>query len=85
MKKSILKVHPADNIIVALRDLSKGEEVKMDGHTYTVSEDIPAKHKFTETNLEPGDTLTMYGVLVVKAQSPIHAGAKLSTSNVNHS
>ncbi len=71
MKKSILKVHPADNVIVALRDLLQGEEVNLDGRTYTLAENIPAKQKFTETSLAPGDQLTMYGVLVGKAQVDI--------------
>lgn len=84
MKKSILKVHATDNVIVALRDLAKGEKVQLDGHTYTLAEDIPAKHKFTENNLNAGDSITMYGVLVGKAQSAIPAGARISTSNVKH-
>ncbi len=84
MKKSILKVHPDDNVIVALRDLAKGEEVQLTGHRYTLAEDIPAKHKFTEAHLAPGDELTMYGVLVGKAQTDIPAGARISTGNVKH-
>jgi altronate hydrolase len=84
MKKSILKVHPNDNVIVALRDLAKGEEVQLNGHRYTLAEDIPAKHKFTEATLAPGDRLTMYGVLVGKAQTEIPAGARISTGNVKH-
>jgi altronate hydrolase len=84
MKKSILKVHPDDNVIVALRDLAKGEEVRLNGHSYTVVEDIPAKHKFAEYTFAPGDRLKMYGVLVGKAQTEIPAGARISTSNVKH-
>jgi altronate hydrolase len=84
MKKSILKVHPDDNVIVALRDLAKGEEVRLNGHSYTVVEDIPAKHKFAEYTFAPGDKLKMYGVLVGKAQTEIPAGARISTSNVKH-
>ncbi|WP_207497229.1 UxaA family hydrolase [Aridibaculum aurantiacum] len=84
MKKSILKVHPADNVIVALRDIAKGEQVQLNDQTYTVVEDIPAKHKFTEADLQPGDELHMYGVLVGKAQEAIPAGARISTSNVKH-
>lgn len=84
MKKSILKVHPDDNVIVALQDLSKGEEVRLNGYSYTLVEDIPAKHKFTEAHLAPGDKLTMYGVLVGKAQTDIPAGARISTGNVKH-
>ena len=84
MKKSILKVHPADNVIVALRDIAKNEEVELDGRTYKIVEDIPAKHKFTEADLLPGEELHMYGVLVGKAQTAIPAGARISTSNVKH-
>jgi altronate hydrolase len=84
MKKSILKVHPDDNVIVALRDLAKGEEVFLNGHSYTLAEDIAAKHKFTEHDLSAGDSLTMYGVLVGKAQKEIPAGTRISTGNVKH-
>ena len=84
MKKNVLKVHPADNVIVALRDLAKDELVELNGRTYKIAETIPAKHKFTETPLEPGETITMYGVLVGKASEPIAAGARISTSNVKH-
>jgi altronate hydrolase len=84
MKKSILKVHPGDNVVVALRDLAKGETLQLNGSTYTLVEDIPAKHKFTEAPLAVGDTLQMYGVLVGKANQPIPAGARISTANVKH-
>jgi altronate hydrolase len=84
MKKSVLKVHPADNVIVALRDLSKGEEVQLNGRTYTLAEDIAAKHKFTEHDFKTGDKIIMYGVLVGKVQYDIHAGTRISTSNVKH-
>ncbi len=84
MKKSILKVHPNDNVIVALRDLSKGEEVGLNGHSYTLAEDIAAKHKFTEHDFFAGDSIIMYGVLVGKAQTHIPAGTRISTSNVKH-
>lgn len=84
MKKSILKVHPSDNVIVALRDLAKGEQVAMNGQSYIVAENIDAKHKFTERDLAAGDNITMYGVLVGKAQYNIPAGTRISTTNVKH-
>lgn len=84
MKKSILKVHSKDNVIVALRDLAKGEQVALNGYSYTLTEDVAAKHKFTEHNLVPGDHIIMYGVLVGKAQTEIAAGTRISISNVKH-
>ncbi|HJT74568.1 MAG TPA: UxaA family hydrolase, partial [Chitinophaga sp.] len=76
----ILKVHPQDNVIVALTDLKKGETIEQ----YTLTEDIPAKHKFTETALSPGDAITMYGVLVGRAKEALPAGSRISVSNVKH-
>jgi altronate hydrolase len=84
MKNSVLKVHPADNVIVALRDLAKGEVVTLNKENYTLLENIPAKHKFTATSLQPGDAVTMYGVLVGKANEPIAQGMRISTSNIKH-
>ncbi|MBK7870306.1 MAG: altronate dehydratase [Saprospiraceae bacterium] len=81
---TILKIHPADNVIVALTNLKKGETVRLDGEEYYLLEDIPAKHKFVTEDLNAGDPVTMYGVLVGKAQNFILKGGLISTSNVKH-
>jgi altronate hydrolase len=84
MKKKVLKVHEDDNVVVALTNLSKGETVSLNGQDYTLQEDITAKHKFVATDLNAGDSIIMYGVLVGKAQSPIKKGGLISTANVKH-
>lgn len=84
MKQRIIKVHPADNVLVALVDLKAGENVEYKGDTYTVTDFIPAKHKFAVTDIPEGGEIIMYGVLVGKAQSPIPVGGLLSTGNVVH-
>lgn len=84
MKQLVLKVHPADNVIVALADLPKSEPVQWNGSVYHLAEPIPAKHKFTTTDLQEGDPITMYGVLVGKAKHFIPAGSRISTENVKH-
>ncbi len=84
MKKIVLKVHPADNVIVALTDLKKGQQVALAGDTYLLAEDIPAKHKFTISDLQEGDPVTMYGVLVGKAKTFIPRGSRIATGNVKH-
>ncbi|XZF16291.1 UxaA family hydrolase [Chitinophagaceae bacterium MMS25-I14] len=84
MKQNILKVHPHDNVIVALTDLKKGEQVQLDGHTYTLAEDIPAKHKFTTEAIPVGGNIHMYGVLVAKAARDLQPGERISTENVKH-
>jgi altronate hydrolase len=84
MAQSILKVHPDDNMVVALRSLSAGETVQLDNDTYVLPEPIGAKHKFAAVAFEPGDPLYMYGVLVGKATQPIAKGAWINTKNVHH-
>lgn len=84
MKKRILKVHPKDNVLVALADLVKGEEVVYEGESYLLTDNVPAKHKFTTTDLAAGDKVIMYGVLVGKAQIDIPVGSILTTGNIKH-
>lgn len=84
MNHRITKVHPDDNVLVALVNLEEGETVNYNGSEYTLPGRIPAKHKFVTADLQPGDTITMYGVLVGKAQHPIPKGGVITTSNVKH-
>ncbi len=84
MKRTVLKVHPGDNIIVALKDFKKKDEVVFNGKTYQLLEDIPVKHKFAALNFEKGAEIIMYGVKVGKAKQPIAKGERISTDNVVH-
>ena len=84
MKQRVLKVHPEDNIIVALDTLNKGETISFKDLNIDLVEDISPKHKFTEVALSKGDSLFMYGVLVGKAQYDIPAGSMITTFNVKH-
>ncbi len=84
MNKNVLKVHPSDNVIVALTNLPKGGTVMYDNIEYTLQDDITAKHKFLTHELQPGDPVIMYGVLVGKARQAIPRGGLISTSNIMH-
>jgi len=84
MVTRILKIHPNDNVLVALQDLAKGETIIHDGHEYTLQDDIHAKHKFFMQDMNPGDPIMMYGVLVGKAQHFILKGGLMDTENTKH-
>ncbi len=81
---NLMKVHPKDNIIVALQDFEAGQAVYLDGQSYILKENIPVKHKFSAADLKPGDFIYMYGVQVGKAVQPIPTGARITTNNVKH-
>ncbi|WP_423146218.1 UxaA family hydrolase [Rubrolithibacter danxiaensis] len=84
MKTRIVKIHPADNAVVALTDIAAGENLTLGNETYLIKDPIPAKHKFASSDLLKGDDVIMYGVLVGKTQTDIPAGGLLSINNVKH-
>lgn len=84
MSTRVLKIHPADNVLVALTDLKAGEQISYNGTSTTLEENIPAKHKFVYQPMPANADIIMYGVLVGKATKPIAAGCSVNTQNVKH-
>ncbi len=84
MSTKILKIHPSDNVYVALGDLKAGEHVSYNGSSATLEVNIPAKHKFVMNAMPANSEIIMYGVLVGKSVEPIPAGGSVNTANVKH-
>lgn len=84
MSAKFLKIHPADNVLVALTDLKAGETIHFNNENFSLTHDVPAKHKFTDKALRPDDEVIMYGILVGKATQPISKGGVIGTHNVKH-
>ncbi len=84
MKQLILKVHPNDNVLVALQNLSKGDTMTFEGLSIVLQEDIPAKHKFYMQAMPKGTEVIMYGLLVGKVTVDVAAGIRMSTDNLHH-
>ncbi|RAJ83118.1 altronate hydrolase [Chitinophaga dinghuensis] len=81
---SYLQIHPADNVLVALQDLQAGTKITFNGHNIELLQSTPAKHKFLINDVQSGDPITMYGVLVAKAVTTIKQGGLMTTENVIH-
>ena len=82
--KKILKIHPLDNLIVALSDLKKGEIFNIGNKKIKLKTDVKAKHKFAIDNLNLGSQLYLYGVVVAKAIKSISEGEAVNTQNICH-
>lgn len=82
--KTYLQIHPDDNVLVALINLIKGAQIQFKGSNFELLTDVSAKHKFTTSALQPGDSIYMYGVLVGKATQPIEKGSAITTQNMKH-
>ena len=84
MSHKILKIHPEDNVLVALTDLKAGDTVYYKEKDILIRYDVPAKHKIAEYDFQVNDEIYMYGIIVGKALSPIAQGEVLTTGNVAH-
>ena len=84
VKRLVIKMHPQDNVLVALTDLTKGESVAFENEIYVLQDTIKAKHKFYTTDLKAGAEIIMYGVLVGKVQNDVARGSLMTTENLKH-
>ena len=84
MKRNVLKIHPDDNVLVALKELKQGETIQWNGNSYLLQENIPAKHKFTTRPISKDEAVKMYGVLVGKANYDLPPGVRISIENLRH-
>ena len=79
-----VRLHPEDNVAVALADLPAGARISLPGHAVVTTSAVPAKHKLALEAIPAGGIVKMYGVTVGKATQPIPLGEVLTTRNVHH-
>jgi altronate hydrolase len=84
IKRLAVKMHPKDNVLVALSDLTKGETVTFNNETFILQDAVKAKHKFYTEDLAKGDEVRMYGVLVGKVQCAVVKGSLMTIDNLKH-
>lgn len=79
-----LRIHPNDNVLVALVDLPIGFSINIDSKKVVLQENIPAKHKFTIGAMKKDADILMYGVLVGRLNFDLPAGTRLNVDNLRH-
>jgi altronate hydrolase len=79
-----LRIHPKDNVLVALKDLEKGKLIVFNDMPIILQDNIRAKHKFFIDDLDVGEEVIMYGVLVGKAIITISRGGLMTVENTRH-
>jgi altronate hydrolase len=84
MKHNFLKIHPKDNVMVALTNLAAGTIVSDAGKEFTLQNEIPAKHKFFLNDMQPDDPVYMYGNIVGKTKIQVPSGGLMTTGNTIH-
>ncbi len=77
-----VRIHPLDNVAVAVQGLTAGEKVSVEGERVTLTEDVPAGHKVALRALARGETVVKYGFPIGAATAPIAPGAWVHSHNL---
>lgn len=79
---NILKINPADNVVVAIQPQSAGAVIEVDGKAITVLEDVPAGHKIAIADIAAGENVIKYGFPIGHAREDKKAGAWMNEHNI---
>jgi len=87
MSRSLMVMHPRDNVAVCLRPLEEGEEIRVTHHDRTlwvkVLEAVPLGHKVALSPIATGEAITKYGETIGRATRDIAAGQHVHTQNTS--
>lgn len=79
---NVLKINPADNVVVAIQPQSAGAVIEVDGKAITVPEDVPAGHKIAIADIAEGENVIKYGFPIGHAREDKKAGAWMNEHNI---
>ncbi len=86
MKSLAIIIDEKDNVATALKDLKKGEKVKVSIDNVSVelkiTEDIPVFHKFMLYNIGLGQKVFKYGQVIGETVFDIKAGELVHIHNI---
>lgn len=78
-----IKIHPGDNVVVALHPIAKGTAVPVGDATITAVEDIPQGHKMAIAPIRTGENIIKYGFPIGHATADAVPGTWMHTHNVH--
>ena len=79
-----LRIHPDDNVLVALKTLPAGTSVLLENEYLVLPGEVPAKHKFYLKEMQKGESVIMYGSLVGRVQTSVPKGSLMTPENTKH-
>ena len=77
-----LRVHPRDDVLVALRDLQPGETVHSSSESLVAQTSVPRGHKIAAAALSAGTIVRKYGWPIGRATHDIARGEHVHTHNL---
>jgi hypothetical protein len=78
----LLLLHPDDNILVARRDIPKGERVEIDGESVLMPAAVELGHKLARRALEPDTRVLKYGAPIGSMKIAVARGEHVHLHNL---
>ena len=77
-----VRIHPDDDVAVAVRPLTAGTVVEVEGARVTLVDDVPAGHKIALRPLHVGEPVRKYGYAIGAATADVAAGQWVHAHNL---
>ena len=77
-----IKINKIDNVVVALTDLKKGEELDLDGKKIVLIDDIMKGHKIAIKDIKENEEIIKYGLPIGHAICDILEGSHVHVHNI---
>lgn len=78
----LLRLHVSDNVLTAIRPLSAGDIVLIDGQECRAAGPIATGHKLAARDIAAGDKIIKYGAPIGSATGAIERGEHVHTHNL---
>jgi altronate hydrolase len=82
LKTPALRLHPDDDVVIALRDIAAGTAVDVAGEQVTARVAIPAAHKMAVRHRASGDLVHRYAQVIGRATTDIAPGDHVHGHNL---
>tara|TARA_R110001583_G_scaffold189182_2_gene351900 strand:- start:501 stop:1988 length:1488 start_codon:yes stop_codon:yes gene_type:complete len=80
--KQFIHIHPADNVIIALKDIEKDQTIEVNGNHVQVLEVINRGHKMAIQKINHSEFIIKYGSPIGHAVEQIQPGQAIHTHNI---
>jgi altronate hydrolase len=80
--KNFIKIHPSDNIVVALADLNENDIITVDGADIVLKQLVKRGHKIAIKNIAVDENVIKYGYPIGHATQEIKLGEHVHTYNI---
>ncbi|WP_111640293.1 UxaA family hydrolase [Marinimicrobium alkaliphilum] len=80
--RSLILLHPEDNVLVAVASLSAGAEVTIDGEPCVIAQGIAVGHKLARQPISAGEKIIKYGAPIGSLTAAAHKGEWVHSHNM---